>query len=208
MGQFMHSTRHMKRIEDILEACGLPGQRFQNQSQFISSMLMPGEEPLAGCIGQQYSPPPTHDFPMLILATNTRIVAILSNTDVEADLPTPSSAHAYNLIDEIAFYEDDRADGEFRIRYKGNRRVATYRNIVSLLRPMMDEVSQLTFGIDVRRTPLPMAEVYSLKERISHKALRLGRAGSRFVASPTLTIVLNILLAIAVIAQAVALILR
>ena len=208
MRRFMHSTRHMKKIEGILEGCGLPGQRFRNQSQFISSMLMPSEEPLAGCIGQQYSPPPAHDFPMLILATNTRIVALLSNTDVEADLPTPSSTHAYNLIDEIAFYEGDRADGEFRIWYKGNRRVVTYKNVVSFLQPMMDEVSQLNFGIDIHRTPAPMAEVYSLKERISHKALRWRRAAGRFVASPTLTTVLNILLAIAVIAQAVALILR
>ena len=200
--------RHMKKIEDILEGCGLPGQRFRDQSQFISAMLMPSEEPLAGCIGQQHSPPPAHDFPMLILTTNTRIVALLSNTDVEANLPTPSSTHAYNLIDEIAFYEGDRADGEFRIRYKGNRRVVTYKNVVSFLQPMMDEVSQLNFGIDIHRTPVPMAEVYSLKERISHKAPRWRTAAGRFVASPTLTTVLNILLAIAVIAQAVALILR
>jgi hypothetical protein len=204
----MHSMRHMKKIERILEGCGLPGERFRNQSQFISAMLMPSEEPLAGCIGQQYSPPPAHDFPMLILATSTRIVALLSNTDVEANLPTPLSTHAYNRIDEIAFYEGDRADGEFRIRYKGNRRVVTYKNVVSFLQPMMDEVSQLNFGIDIHRTPVPMAEVYSLKERISHKALRWRRAAGRFVASPTLTTVLNILLAIAVIAQAVALILR
>ena len=73
----MHSMRHMKKIERILEGCGLPGQRFRDQSQFISAMLMPSEEPLAGCIGQQYSPPPAHDFPMLILATSTRIVALL-----------------------------------------------------------------------------------------------------------------------------------
>lgn len=204
----MHSMRHMKKIEDILEACGLPGQRFRNQSQFILSMLMPSEEPLAGCIGQQYSPPPAHDFPMLILATNTRIIALLSNTDVEADLPTPSSTHDYNLIDEIAFYEYDRTDGEFRIRYKGNRRVATYKNVVSFLQPMMDEVSQLNFGINVHRTPVPMAEVYSLNERISYKVLRWRRAAARLVASPTLTTVLNILLAIAVIAQALALIIR
>ena len=141
----MHSMRHIKKIEGILEGCGLPGQRFRNQSQFISAMLMPNEEPLAGCIGRQYSPPPAHDFPMLILATSTRIVALLSNTDVEANLPTPSSTHAYNLIDEIAFYEGDRADGEFRIRYKGSRRVVTYRNIVSFLQPMMDEISQTGF---------------------------------------------------------------
>ena len=204
----MHSMRHMKRLEEILVGCGLPGQRFRNQSQFISAILMPSEEPLAGCIGRQYSPPPAHDFPMLILATNTRIVAILSNTDVEADLPTPSSTHAYNLIDEIAFYEGDRADGEFRIRYKANRRVATYKNIVSLLQPLMDKVSQLNIDIDVHRTPAPMAEIYSLKERMSYKVLRWGRVVGRFVGSPTLTTVLNILLAVAVIAQAVALILR
>ena len=110
--------RHMKKIEDILDGCGLPGQRFRNQSQFMSAMLMPNEEPLAGCVGQQYSPPPVRDFPMLILATNARIVALISNTDVEADMPTPSSTHPYNLIDEINFYEGDRGDGEFRIRYK------------------------------------------------------------------------------------------
>ena len=204
----MHSIRHTKKIEDILDGCGLPGQRFENQSQFISAMLMPNEEPLAGCIGQQYSPPPVHDCPMLILATNARIVALISNTDVEADMPTPSSAHPYNLIDEIKFYEGDRADGEFRIRYKGNRRVVIFKNVVSSLQPMMGEVSQLNPGIDVHRTPVPMAEVYSRKERILHKGLRWRRAAGRFVASPTLTTVLNILLAIAVIAQAVALIVR
>ena len=208
MREFMHSMRHMRKIEDILEACGLPGQRFVNQSQFISSMLMPSEEPLAGCIGQQHSPPPAHDFPMLILATNARIVALLSNTDVEADLPTPSSTHAYNLIDEIAFYEGDRADGEFRIRYKGNRRVVIYKNVVSSLEPVMERVSQLHLGFDVHRTPVPMAEAYPWKERVLHKSLRWRRAAVRFVASPTLTTVLNILLAIAVITQAVALILR
>ena len=40
-------------------------------------------------------------------------------------MPTPLSTHAYNLIDEIAFYEGDegdRADGEFRIRYKGQQK--------------------------------------------------------------------------------------
>ena len=204
----MHSMRNMKKIEGILDGCGLPGQRFRNQSQFISAMLMPSEEPLAGCIGQQYSPPPMHDFPMLILATNARIVAYISNTNVEDSMPTPSLAHPYNRIDEIDFYEGGRGDGEFRIRYKGNRRVVIYKNIVSSLQPMMDEVSQLNFGINVRRMPVPMAAVYSWKERISHKALRWRRAAGRFVASPTLTTVLNILLAIAVIAQAVALIVR
>ena len=203
----MHSMRHMKTIEGILDGCGFPGQRFRNQAQFISAMLMPNEEPLTGCIGRQYSPPPVHDFPMLILATNARIVALVSNTDVEDNMPTPSSAHPYNLIDEINFYEGNSADGEFRIRYKGNRRVAIYKNIVSSLQPTMDEVSQLNLGINIRRTPVPMAEVYSWKERIAHKALRRRRAAGRFVASPTLTTVLNVLLAIAVIVQAVALIL-
>ena len=207
MREFMHSMRHMKTIEDILDGCGLPGQRFRDQAQFISAMLMPNEEPLAGCIGRQYSPPPTHDFPMLILLTNARIIALVSNTDVEANMPTPSSAHPFNLIDAISFYEGDRSDGEFRLRYKGNRRVAVYKNIVSSLQPMIDEVSQFNLGIDVRRTPAPMSEVYSWRERIAHKGLRCRKAVGRFVASPTLTTLLNILLAIAVIVQAVALIL-
>ena len=203
----MHPMRHMKTIEDILEGCGLPGQRFRNQAQFLSAMLMPNEEPLAGCIGRQYSPPPAHDFPMLILATNARIVALVSNIDVEGNMPTPSSVHPYNRIEEIIFYEGDRADGEFRIRYKGNRRVAVYKNIVSTLHPMMGEVSQFNSGIEVRRTSVPMSEVYSWKERIAYKALRCRKVVARFVVSPTLTTLLNILLAIAVIVQAVALIL-
>ena len=199
--------RHMKAIRDILDGCGLPGQRFKDQAQFISAMLMPNEEPLAGCIGRQYSPPPKHDFPMFILATNVRIVALVSNTDVEANMPTPSSAHPYNLIDEVSFHEGDRTDGEFRLRYRGNRRVAVYKNIVSSLQPMMGEVSRLNSGIDVRRTSAPMSEVYSWKERFAHKGLRFRKAVGGFVASPTLTTLLNILLAIAVIVQAVALIL-
>ena len=204
----MHPMRHKKKIEDILESCGLPGQKFQSESHFISAMLMPGEEPLAGCIGQQYSPPPEHDFPMLILATNTRIVAFISNMDVDDFFPTPSSTHPYNLIDEIVFYEGDLADGEFRIRHKGNRRVVVYKNVVSLLQPVMDEVSQLNPDIVIHQAPASMAKVYSLKERMSFKVLRWRRAVGRFVASPTLTTVLNILLAIAVITQATALILQ
>ena len=40
------------------------------------------KSPWADVLGQQYSPPPEHDFPMFILATNIRIVAFISNTDV------------------------------------------------------------------------------------------------------------------------------
>ena len=208
MREFLHSMRHMKKIGNILDGCGFSGQRFLNQSQFISAMLMPSEEPLAGCIGQQYSPPPVHDYPMLILATNVRIMSLISNTDVEADLPIPSLSHAYNLIEEINYYDSDRADGEFRIRYRGNRRVVIYRDVVSSLHSMMNEVSQLDCGINVQRTPVPMEEAYSRRERIQHKAWRWRRALGRLVASPTLTILLNILLAIAVIAQAVVLVTR
>ena len=136
---------------------------------------------------------------------------ILDMDSSESPVHGQQEGAAYNGHFECVCYHPlflFNADGEFRIRYKGNRRVVTYKNVVSFLQPMMDEVSQLNFGIDIHRTPVPMAEVYSLKERISHKALRWRRAAGRFVASPTLTIVLNILLAIAVIAQAVALILR
>ena len=93
MRESLHSTRHLKRIENILEGCGYPRLRFNNQSNLISAMLWPGETPLAGCIGQQYSPPPDHDFPMLILATDVRIVTFVSNTDVDNYLPTLASGH-------------------------------------------------------------------------------------------------------------------
>ena len=202
----MHPVRHMKKIEDILDGCGFPGQRFVYQSNLISAMLMPGEEPLAGCIGQRYSPPPEHDFPMLILATNVRIVAFISNTDVDDNLPTRSMQHPYNLIDEIYFYECDQADGEFRIRHKGNRRVVIYGNVVSSLHSVMDEISGLNRGFNVRRVRVPMKEAFSRNERILNKTLRWRRTMGRLVASPTLTVLLNILLALAVIAQAVALV--
>ena len=205
MRDLMHSMRHMKKIEDILNDCGLPGQRFADQSQFISAMLMPSEEPLSGCIGNQYSPPPEHNFPMLILATNVRIVSFISNTDVDVDLPKPSMAHPYNLIDEIHFYDSAHTDGEFRIRNKGNRRVVIYKDIMSPFSPMMAQVRRLNDGLNVRETQTPIEEVFSRKERFLNRAFYWRRTLGRLVATPTLTILLNILLAAAVIAQAVAL---
>ena len=202
----MYSMRHTKKIEDILDGCGFPGHRFANQSQFISALLMPSEEPLAGCIGRQYSPPPVHDYPMLILATNVRIVSFISNTDVDADFTNLTNRYPYNLIDHIYFYDSDHADGEFRIRFKGNRRLVIYRNIVSSLDPMMSQIHQLNYAINVRRTPLPMKDAFPWKQRALIKAWRWRRTLGQLVASPTLTTVLNILLAAAVIAQAVALI--
>ena len=202
----MHSVRHMNKIDEILDGCGFPGQRFEHQAQLISAMLMSSEKPLAGCIGQQYSPPPEHDFPMLILATDVRIIAFVSNTDVEDDSPYRPLKHPYNHIDEIELFEGERADGELRIRYKGNRRVVIYNKVVSSLQSMKDQITQLNNEITIRQTSVPMQEVFSKKERILHKTFRWRIKIRKFVASPTLTILLNILLAIAVIAQDVALI--
>ena len=204
----MQSARHMTSIQEILDGCGFPAQRFRSQSRFISAMLAPGEEPIAGCIGRQYAPPPEHDFPMLILATNIRITAFISNTDVNACVSTVSNRHPLNLIDEIYVYDSDNADGEIRIRYRGNRRVAAYREIVTSVRTMMDRIDQLDYGIKVYRTAIPMEEVFSRKERLSHRVWRLRKRTERLLGSSVLTILLNILLAIAVIAQAIALIWR
>ena len=206
MREYVHSTRHMKKIEEILAECGLPGRRFAYQSQFISAMLMPGEEPLAGCIGHQYAPPPEHDFPRLILATNVRILAIISNTDIDDMMPTLSSGHPYNLINEIYFYENNHGDAELRLRYRNNRRVVIYRNIVSALESTVNAIDQLNFGINCYKVSVPMEEAFSWKERIIHRSSRCRKALHRAVASPTLTTLLNILLAIAVITQAIALI--
>ena len=204
----MQSARHMKKIQEVLDACGFPAQRFRSQSQFISAMLAPGEEPLAGCIGRQYAPPPEHDFPILILATNIRVTTFVSNTDVDSYLPTGSNTHPYNLIEEIYVYDDDIADREIRIRYGGNRRVVIYKEIVTSVRAMIDQIEQLDFGIKVYRTEMPMEEVFSRKERLSHRVWRLSKRTERLLGSSVLTLWLNILLAIAVIAQAVALILK
>ena len=206
MRELMHSTRHTKQLENILDGCGFPAQRFVNQSTFISAAMMPNEEPLAGCIGRQYSPPAEHDFPLLILATDVRIVAFASNTDVDDDSPFRLLGHPYNRIDEIDFYESERADGEIRIRYKGNKRVVIYNNVVSSLTAMINEVAHFNNGVTVRQSSVPMQEAFSRKERILHKTLRWRSKFHKLVASSTLTKLLNILLAIAVIAQAVALI--
>ena len=203
--ELVHSTRHMEKIEEILEGCGFPRLRFKNQSNWISAMLLPGETPLAGCIGRQYSPPPEHDFPMLILATDLRIVAFVSNTDVDNNLPTLAPGHPYNLIDQIHFYECGRADGEVRIRYKNNRRVVIYSKVVSPLNLMMAQISRLDFGMNVHRLEKPMEEVFSWKERFQNRSWRWCKAVDRFLALPRLTVSLNIILALAVIAQAVAL---
>ena len=208
MREFMHSMRHKKKIESILDACGFAGQRFVNQSQFISAMLMPSEEPLSGCIGRQYSPPPEHDYPMLILATDVRIVSFVSNTDVDNDRSTQRLHHPYNLVGQIRFYDSNSGDGEFQIRYKGNRRVVVYKDIVSALSPMMEEVSQLPFDIEVKTESVPIEEIFSKKERILHWSLRRRRTVSRLATSPILTMFLNMLLAVAVITQAVAQITR
>ena len=204
----MHSMRHMNKIEDILDECGFPAQRFKNQSNLLSAMLEPGEDPLAGCIGHQYSPPPAYDFPMLILATNIRMISFVSNTDRDSSLPTRSLGHAYNQIEEIYCYRGEQSDGEVRIRYKGNRRVVIYNKIVTSPDPVMDAISQLNTDVRIYSVSQPMKEVFSWKERISNKVSRWHSKTRRFLASQTLTIILNILLAIAVIAQAVAFIMR
>ena len=192
----------MQKIEEILDECGFPAQRFKDQPQFISAMLFPGETPLGGCIGQQYSPPYEHDFPMFILATNIRIVAFISNTDVDSYSPTITSSHPLNLIENIVYYEGDEEDAEIRIRYKNNRRVAVYRGIVSSVQKMMDEVSKTGNDAEIHRVATPMKNVYSRWRRIAIRAQWWRRGLKKFTASPTLTILLNILLALAVIAQA------
>ena len=201
----MHSMQHMQKIEEIIDSCGFPGQRFVNQSQFISAMLLSSEEPLVGCIGQQYSPPPDHNVPMLILATNVRIVALISNADVDQDFPSPSLSLPYDRMDKIHVYESNRSDGEFRIQYKGNRRIIVFDNVASSLSSMMDDVYQLNYDLKIYKTTTPLDQVYSKWERMRHKFLRVQRTLGRFVSSNTLTMVLNMLLAAAVIAHSIVL---
>ena len=198
----MQATQHMRKIEEILDECGFPAQRFRNQQQFISAMLFPGEIPLGGCIGQQYSPPPEHDFPMFILATNIRIVAFISNTDVDSFSPTITLSHPLNRIENIIVYDGDQEDAEIRLQYKNNRRVAVYRGIVSSVQNMMDQLSKTGNDTEIYRSATPMKNVYSLRQRIAIRAHWWRRGLRNFTASPTLTILLNILLALAVIAQA------
>ena len=198
----MHLFRHMPKIEEILGECGFPAQRFKDQLQFISAMLFPGETPLGGCIGQQYSPPPEHDFPMFILATDIRIVAFISNTDTDNYSSTIASSHPLNLIENILVYDGDQGDAEIRIRYKNNKRAVVYRRIVSSVQKMMDEVSQTGSDVEIYRATTPPKNVYSRMERIANRMGWWRRGLKRFTASHTLTILLNILLALAVIAQA------
>ncbi len=185
-----------------MDQCGFPAQRFKNQSQFISSMLLPSEFPLAGCIGRQYSPPPEYDFPMFILATNVRITAFISNTDIDDFLPTHLPSHPFNRIEEIHVFDGKQEDAEIRIRYRGNRRVIVYRNIVSSVQVMMDEVSKICPDIKIYRINAPSKDVFSFWERIANRTRWWRRGLRKFLASPTLTILFNILLALAVIAQA------
>ena len=199
---FMHLFRHMQKIEEILDECGFPAQRFKDQPQFISAMLFPGETPLGGCIGQQYSPPPKHDFPMFILATNIRIIAFISNTDVDTGVPPIASSHPLDRIENIIVYDGDQGDAEIRLQYKNNKRVAVYRKIVSSVQNMMDEVSKTNNDTEIYQAATPMKNVYSRWQRIVMRAQWWRRDLKNFTASATLTILLNILLALAVIAQA------
>ena len=81
-----------------------------------------------------------------------------------------------------------------------------YSKVVSRLTPMMAEISRLGFGINVDPVSKPMEEVFSWRERIRNRSWRWHKTLDRLLALPRLTILLNILLALAVIAQAVALI--
>ena len=208
MREFMHSMRHTSKLEDILDGCGFPGRRFANQATFISAMLMPQEEPLAGCIVKQYAPPPELDVPMFLIATNVRIVTYVSNTDVDDQSAAQPLTHPYNLIDEISYYEGGREDGEFRLKYKGNVKVVIYNRVESTILDFVSNISDLNTDIEIKRASTPMGPGFSKRERIRHKTLRIQKMLGKVVASRTLTMVLNILLAAAVIAQAAVLLTR
>ena len=175
--QFRRSMRHMEKIESILRNCGQPGLLFRNQSPFISSLLnmeFPDDELLAGCIGKMYIPPPDpeYDSAFLILVTDRRILAYISNLIGDDGSPGIAGSVPLDSIAEIYAYDTSNSSREIRIRLKRDKGVVRYKPVISPINDMMNEITRLNRNVRTYRVPVPVSEAFP-REDLKHKIWRL-----------------------------------
>ena len=175
--QFRRSMRHMGKIESILRDCGQPGHLFRNQSPFISSLLnmeYPDDEVLAGCIGKLYipTPDPEYDSELLILVTDRRILAYVSNLVGDDDTPCIAISVLFDSIAEVYAYDDSNSTREIRVRRRRNGEVVRFKPIISPIHDVMNEITRLHSNVRTYRVQVPLNEAFP-REDLKHKMWRL-----------------------------------
>ena len=193
----MRRVRQADEIRAILKDCGYPGRLFEEQSELMAYMLLEGEEPLCGCIGRQYSPPPESDVPMLILATNIRVLVFDSKRYAGEYRP---AQYPYQGIDTIVWYGNSADDGEIRLRLTGNRRWVAFNRIVTPIPPVMGEIGNASQKVKLIETASPLGPLFTIRERVANRLRTVLKRTEKPFASSVLT---NVLLALTLIAQAI-----